>query len=217
MVFTSNHKNFNNSPFRVLAISGNRGKDAGYTGKCYPKLAPKIGFWHTWHENIGKVTEDENNKYYITEYYKQVLAHLDPEEVYRDADDSVLLCYEDNQDFCHRHIVSAWLELFLGVDVNEVNNKFEVQERPLYIKKVLEDVIKANRNMNGFNCIRASYLFEKANKLDYEADILEGENGMVVLDFRQAAAYYRSEADMIEDKYNTKKTRIKSKKDDFKN
>ena len=29
-------------------------------------------------------------------------------------------CYEDNMEFCHRHIVAAWLELSLGIEINEI-------------------------------------------------------------------------------------------------
>ena len=55
----------------------------------------------------------------VQEYWNQVLSKLDPEKVFRDLDYSVLLCYEPNTEFCHRHIVAAWFELFLEVQVPE--------------------------------------------------------------------------------------------------
>ena len=35
------------------------------------------------------------------------------ELIYDQLDNSILLCYEDNNQFCHRHLVAAWFELFL--------------------------------------------------------------------------------------------------------
>lgn len=178
MVYTSSHKSFNLENYNTYAISGNRGKDVGYEGKYFKPLAPKFSFWKIWHSNIGKIPEIENIQYYIEEYYKQVLANLDPEDIYNRVNDSVLLCYEDNMEFCHRHIVAAWLEIFLGVQVPEViyiDNEMRIVERPDYIKKILEDVIKKNKNMRGFNSLRALYLFEKGEELEKQAIKLQRE------------------------------------------
>ena len=68
----------------------------------------------------GKISEEENTRYYIEEYYKQVLSKLDPERVYRKLDNSTLLCYEDPDDFCHRHVVAAWFNLLLGNTIQPV-------------------------------------------------------------------------------------------------
>lgn len=145
MVITSSHNNWKSEKYKQISISGNRGKDAGYEGICYPLLAPKIGFWKEWHNNIGKVEEMENNKFYIRKFYDQVLFGLDPDEVLRDIDNSVLLCYEPNDEFCHRHIVSAWLELTTGVETIEAKcdefDKLEVLDRPEYIKEYLSEVM----------------------------------------------------------------------------
>ncbi len=145
MIYTSSHKYWNNDELFTCAISGNRGMDAGYEGKCYPKLAPKYAFWKIWHDNIGKISIEENTKFYISEYWMHVLSKLDPQEVYEELDGMVLLCYEENDAFCHRHIVAVWLELSLGVVVPEIkrcNNKIEIIERPEYIKKYLIDVLE---------------------------------------------------------------------------
>lgn len=57
-----------------------------------------------------------------------------------------MLCYETNTEFCHRHIVAAWFELLLGVEIPEAKAKdYEIEyniERPEYIKEYLEEVIK---------------------------------------------------------------------------
>ena len=144
MIYTSSHNKCKSNRFVTVAISGNRGKDANYQGKCYPKLAHKFSFWKIWHENIGKIPEMENNKFYIEEYWKQVLSKLDPEEVYKELDNSILLCYEPNFAFCHRHIVSAWLEITLGIEVLEVsivNENIKIENRPNYIKSILEEIM----------------------------------------------------------------------------
>ena len=151
MICTSSHNNWKTNLFKTYAISGNRGKDANYQGNSYPKLAPKLSFWKQWHINIGKISEEENNRYYVKEYWKQVLSKLDPQEVYDELDHSTLLCYENNNEFCHRHIVAAWFEIHLGVKVNDVkvsDLEIEVMKIPSYIKDMLEDIIK-EKNING--------------------------------------------------------------------
>jgi len=206
MICTSSHGRCIRTKYKTYAISGNRGKDANYYGECYPKLAPKLSFWKVWHDNIGKISEEENNRYYVSEYYKQVLSKLDPEEVYRELDNSILLCYEPITKFCHRHIVAAWFELFLDVDVPEVNvsnNEIELVERPSYIKEYLVDAIKQNNDMKGFNSIRALYLYEQGEKLEEQANILEETTGTSYSDCRQFARTLKREATIVEKK-NTK-------------
>lgn len=152
MIYTSSH-NYCPKNQDTVAISGNRGQDANYTGKCYPKLAPKLSFWKTWHDNIGKVEEIENNTFYIQEYYNQVLSKLSPQEVYEQLDNSILLCYEDNMEFCHRHIVAEWLELSLGISVPEIkliNEEFKEVPRPNYIGTILKKIM----NKKGYEKIK---------------------------------------------------------------
>lgn len=57
MISTSSHNDWQSYKYRTYSISGNRGKDANYQGKCYPELAPKLSFWKVWHNNIGKIYE----------------------------------------------------------------------------------------------------------------------------------------------------------------
>ena len=156
MICTSSHENCQSNKYITYAISGNRGMDANYQGKCYSKLAPKLSFWKIWHDNIGKISEEENNRYYVCQYWEQVLSKLDPESVYKELDCSILLCYEPNTKFCHRHIVAAWFEIFLGKEIPEVKVKdyqIELISRPEYIKQFLEEVITKDE-----------YRFNKAQK-----------------------------------------------------
>ena len=205
MIYTSSYKNFNTTLYKGISISGDRGKRANFKKDSYSLLAPKKSFWKVWHNNIGKLSEEENTKYYIEEYYKHVLSKLNPDKLFEDLNNSFLLCYEDNDEFCHRHIVAAFLELFLNIEIKEVKvNGLNVEEvtRPCYIKQYLEDIIKENINMKGFNSLRALYLFNLSNELDSEADFKEQKFKKSYDYLRQGAAYLRSEADMVEDLYN---------------
>ena len=218
MIYTSSYKELEGIKLRTYSISWDRGKDANYYCECYPDLAPKKTFWNTWKNNIGKIPEEENNKYYIEEYWKEVLSKLDVEKVYKDLDYSTLLCYENNTEFCHRHIVAAWFELLLGVEVPEIsieNYIIKKVEKPKYIKEYLEDDMKKNLNMHGFTSLRAFHLFEKAEKNEKEADELEEKTGKCYDHYRQEAAFLRSDADMAEDEYRTKhKIRTRKKQID---
>lgn len=147
MICTSSYKKCNTNRYNVCSISKDRGKDAGFEGNCFLSLAPKPEFFKTWRSNIGVLPEKENNEYYMREFFKQVLKNLDPTTIYDQLDNTILLCYEDNDQFCHRHIVSAWLEHYIGVEVPEVkleNDKLVITERPGYIKEYLEKLIKEN-------------------------------------------------------------------------
>lgn len=109
----------------LVSISANKGRSVGFVGNSYTKLAPKKDFWNIWHDNIGKIDEDENNTYYMHEYYNQVLANLDANEILKElqqfGEDVVLLCFENENEFCHRHLVATWLERILKIEVSEVS------------------------------------------------------------------------------------------------
>lgn len=207
MISTSSHNNWQTDKYITYSISGNRGKDVNYKGRCYPKLAPKYSFWKIWHENIGKISEEENNRYYVQEYWNQVLSKLNPEQVYRELEYSVLLCYEENTEFCHRHIIAFWFEILLGINVPE--QKFnghiiEDVERPIYIKEYLEEAMRHERDMKGFNSLRALYLYEKSEKIESLSTELEQKFGKCYDEYKKIASYIRSEADEAETEYNIK-------------
>lgn len=221
MISTSSYKNWQSDKYKTYSISGDRGKKAGYHGSCLPILAPKFSFWKEWQKNkeLGIISEEENNKYYVEFYYKQVLSKLDPEKIYRKIDNSILLCYEDNSEFCHRHIVAAWLELLLNIKVPEKkanDYNIEIVERPNYIKEYLEDIMKKNCDMHGFNSLRAAYLFEKGEQLEQEAikfkDIYNDSGYYIDVNtnqkvrkyerYMQQACFLRCDADEAEQQYN---------------
>ena len=62
--------------------------------------------------------------------------------------------------------------------------------------------MRYNRNMRGFNSVRALYLFEKGEKLESLANELEEKSVKCYDNYRQAACYLRCDADEIEEQYN---------------
>ena len=148
MICTSSYKEVHNKGLNTISISKDKGEDASYVGDVYLDLAPKRDFFKTWRNNRGIIPDEENNAYYMDEFYDKVLSVLDVEKVYNDLDGKILLCYEDNMDFCHRHIVAAWFELLLGFEIPEVkivDNKMIFVERPKYIKDYLEKIMKEKK------------------------------------------------------------------------
>lgn len=146
MIYTGNYDNCKGS--NTISISGDKGKSTNYQGNSFPQLAPKLSFWKEWHNNIGILTETENNDFYISQYYKLVLSILNPEEVYKALKDKILLCYEEPLNFCHRHIVAAWLETELGILVPEVasiNNKIELIEQNTQVREDYKRLILSKK------------------------------------------------------------------------
>ena len=62
MIRTGNYKSFGETKYCTISISGDKGKSVNYNGNCFPALAPKLSFWTIWHENIGKINEQDNNR-----------------------------------------------------------------------------------------------------------------------------------------------------------
>ena len=82
-----------------------------YHGLEFKALAPKYDFFMKW-----KSTGD--NDYYIKCYNEQVLDNLccysvvDKLVQMSGGRDIALICYEKPGDFCHRHLVSKWLNAY---------------------------------------------------------------------------------------------------------
>jgi len=78
----------------------------------YIDLAPPF-------ELVSDYKKDHNQARYTIRYILEVLSKLDPHKVVQDLDGKFLLCYERSGEFCHRHIVGKWLNIYTGVDVKE--------------------------------------------------------------------------------------------------
>ena len=166
-IMTGNYDNCKTG--NLVSISGDRGRLKDFVGESKMSLAPKKDFWKIWHDNIGKIPDDENNKFYIREFYDKVLSKLDCEAVFNKLDEHILLCYEEPDEFCHRQIVASWFELLLGVTVPEVvQDGIYLKDKTNRdsIKDYLEEVIKERTDMKGFHSLYALNLFNKAEKLE---------------------------------------------------
>ena len=161
MIYTSSYENAKSTIYPVISISGDRGKSVGFTGPYYSKLAPKKVFWDVWKSNVGKIPEVENFKYYIREYWRYNLSTLNPKEVYDKLDNSILACYEANHLPCHRHIVAAWFEIFLGVTVHEtvsLGKQITYISKPAFIKEYFEELLKEEFNVTDLTSLRSLYI-----------------------------------------------------------
>lgn len=132
MIFTSYYGKMSKFPYNFVPVSISLWKPKWYDGAHYPILAPTKDILSTW-----RIHHDENEEYwekwYTSQFKKQVLDKLNAEETIANLEwDSlnidfidvlnceghvwesesvhlVLLCYEKDGDFCHRKLVSDWL------------------------------------------------------------------------------------------------------------
>lgn len=108
MIYTSYFARLKYLPDNVIPISICGKAPSWYKGLQYKKLAPKYDFFMKWKDN-------HDNKQYIESFNEQVLSRLDVREVIEElfdmanSKDICLICYEKPNDFCHRHLVSNWL------------------------------------------------------------------------------------------------------------
>lgn len=112
MIYTSYFAKLKSLPDNIVPISICGKAPDWYTGLQYKKLAPKYDFFMKW-------KEDHDNDYYIKCFNEQVLDKLDAKTVLMELselagfinrhNDICLICYEKPSDFCHRHLVSDWL------------------------------------------------------------------------------------------------------------
>ncbi len=143
MIYTSNYDECYVG--NLISISGDKGRSVGFVGKAITELAPKKGFWREWKDNIGKIPEEENTRFYIKHYYDEVLSKVDIMDLLKDEVDPILLCYEKGQDFCHRHVLAEYIEIVYGIRVDDVkidfNGNVTINQRPPYIRQMLLEVM----------------------------------------------------------------------------
>ena len=108
-MYTSYFAKYKKSNGISIAIS----KPNYFNGESYPDLFPKWTF-------LNKYKEDHNQDNYIISYYNEVLNLLDPNKVYNDLKNNVLLCWEKSGKFCHRRIVAKWIFDNLNIKIPEI-------------------------------------------------------------------------------------------------
>ena len=106
MIITSYFANWRNYPRGLRLISVSRFKPKGvHVDEVAFELAPSMSLLRGYHS--GRITITR----YKQIYYNDVLSKLDPREIYRKYDNSLLLCYEKSGRFCHRRLIAEWLEV----------------------------------------------------------------------------------------------------------
>lgn len=108
----------------------------------FEELAPSENLLRLYkHDNLTK-------REYITKYYNETLGKISSaDDIYsrflkiyeKHKKPILLLCYEKSDDFCHRHIVSNWLNMNVSSKLIKKN----------YIKELIEEgVTKAHESYN---------------------------------------------------------------------
>jgi hypothetical protein len=133
----------------------------------------------------------------INNYFSNILNKLDPVFIYNFFNNKNIVSEDIFNNFSLRHVIADYLELFLGVDIYEIDNSNNILDRPEYIRDYLILAIKNNREMYGFTSIRALYLYENSLKYDSVSDILEREN-INTSKFRRFSYDLKIKAELIE-------------------
>lgn len=111
MIYTSYFGNLKNIPKSITPISIARITPDWYNGYTYKQLAPSAELLAEY-----KAYHDEEE---YTSQFLEYLETLDADDVYEDllefvqeneSEDICLLCYETPDKFCHRNLVSEWLQ-----------------------------------------------------------------------------------------------------------
>ena len=91
-----------------------------WDGESYPLLCPSVGLLKWW-KNLSKEAQQSRTcqDFYAEAYCKEILSQLNPHIIAAELEGKVLLCYEKSEDFCHRHLVAAWLRHY-GYEAEEL-------------------------------------------------------------------------------------------------
>lgn len=119
MIYIGDYQNCSSSN-KFVSILGDCQKSDNYNSNSYPALAPKVETWKEWQNNIDKKKEEENMRFYIERYYEEVLLNLDISSLFVNLGQNFILGCSDMKKYFHPYIVSAYLELVLGIEVPEV-------------------------------------------------------------------------------------------------
>lgn len=84
-----------------------------WSGARFPALEPSRKLFFA--RKAEQITQEEFEK----GYKEETLSRLDPQNIYDQLKDQVLLCWEAPGEFCHRRIVAKWLIENLGIEVPE--------------------------------------------------------------------------------------------------
>jgi len=119
MILTSYFGNLRNLPDNKRAISIARQTPQGIEIDTGAELYPTEELLERY--KAGAISTWDYEKMYRDE----VLSKLDVHEMYRKYNDTILLCYETPNDFCHRQIVSDWFKEG-GYSIEELRPKISI-------------------------------------------------------------------------------------------
>lgn len=121
MIYTSYFSNIenlrkNSENLTFISIAGKTPEIENVEIFKFKELMPKYEWWKIWYEKFKEDLESEESKrWYIEKYNETVLSKLNAKEIFQKMYDIskgkniILLCYETPEKFCHRHLVSKWL------------------------------------------------------------------------------------------------------------
>lgn len=112
-VYTSSYKCVDEKLLKKLIVPISRTVPAKYKKEERSLLEPPYWLVHEF-KDADSIMSEEEFEYH---YREEVLDKLSPEEIYEKMKGKVLVCYEGKSKFCHRRIVTKWLEETLGEGV----------------------------------------------------------------------------------------------------
>lgn len=120
-IYTSNYARKGTDP---NAFATSVGLPNWYLGKRIKDVAP------TWDLVRGFKTGIVSESQYMDAYLHLLqLRNVDPHELIESLpNNAFLLCYESPTEFCHRHILGAWIQYNTNVPVVEWKNEKEQKE-----------------------------------------------------------------------------------------
>lgn len=120
MIYTSYFAKLRKMPEDVVPIAICKYPPKWYDGLAYKRLAPPANLISAWKN--GEISMED----YIHIYTNEILNKNNPDVVVSDliqmANEGVivLLCFENSEEFCHRHLVAEWLDQ-AGYPCEELN------------------------------------------------------------------------------------------------
>ena len=181
----------------AFSISVDKGLEAGFKGYFCPFLAPKKYLFDIWRFNSKNLSYNENNEYFIREYYLQNLRNLDPEKILEIFKDNNVV-FVDYEYSLVPNIIAIWFSIFLEISIEKKHySPLEIAERE-FIKSCLIKVIQETKDMKGFNHLRSLYLYEKSVKLQAEADELSEIYPETASKKRESSELYKKKALTVE-------------------
>ena len=113
MIYTSYFANWRKFPAGFDQYSIARFSPVGFKGKSLLELSPSQEILSKYKNK--KISNEEYEKLYIDQ-----LKSIDVLSILNKLGNSILLCYEKKEDFCHRHILSKYVKEKFNISIIEL-------------------------------------------------------------------------------------------------